>query len=70
MLSLHVCTEALDVEDVKLISGLAKMRDSANTVHTHINHICVAGSPKKIHNVVFNEALRRDLRVSDSCYFV
>lgn len=41
MLSLHVCTEALNVEDVKLISGLAKIRDSANTVHhTQKSHMC------------------------------
>lgn len=57
MLSLHVCTEALNVEDAKLRSGFVRIRDSANsTPHTKITYVFQA--LLKIHNVVFDEALR------------
>lgn len=47
MLSLHVCTEALNAEDAKLRSGFAKIRDSVNTVdHTQKSHMCSRRSKK------------------------
>lgn len=69
MLSLRVCTDALNVEDAKLRSGFVKIRDPANTVHpTPKPHVFQA--LLKIYNVMFDEALRLDLWVSDSCHFV